>query len=173
MLSVISQGQGIRPACQLQFKGRNTCNIYPTLTLAITGHNMQPCWKCFRQNHLVHWHSSLGEEEEYPRAEERVIFSIHECIATKRRALFKNVSNIPPLSMKVNSSFTLPNPALVPALTSRCCFFTFRCLLRDFPHAKRMAEGAAEVILSSIPPSHPTFWYSDLTLAPQGRLYAY
>lgn len=121
----------------------------------ITGHNLPTCWKRFRQNHLVYWHIKIRRRGGVSK------------ISTKGRALlFKNVSNIPPLRMKANSSFTLPNPTLVPALSCRCCFFTFHCLLRDFLHAKGMAEGAAEVILSNIPPSHPTFWYSDHTLAP-------
>lgn len=81
--------------------------------------------------------------------------------------LFENVNNIPPLNMKDNRSFTPPDPALLPSSTSCCSFSTFSCLLRDLPHTKRMAEGAAEVILSNIPPSHPNSWYSYHTAPPK------
>lgn len=74
---------------------------------------------------------------------------------------------------QLKSSFILPCPALLFPLS---LFFPSPPplpLSGDCLHARRVAEGAGEVIQSRISPSHPASWYSYHTFTPWGCLPEY
>lgn len=72
------------------------------------------------------------------------------------------------LNTPLKSSFILPCAVLVlfPLSLLHSLASPTLPLSWDCPHARRVAEGAGEVIQSRISPSHPASWYSYHIVAP-------